>query len=195
MPEIYLPDKAAVLARVRSGRDHWDRDFRPTNLEPVGTDEESVWDYPRPPILVPAPAPITVRLGDIVIAHSKAALDMKETASPPAPYLPPQDVRTDWLQPTDQLSICEWKGVGVAHDLHLPDGRRIIGAAWTYPDPFNDLAEGYADIAGWFAFYPAKLECYVGDERVRPQPGGFYGGWMTDRIKGPVKGTSGTGHW
>lgn len=195
MSEISLPDKAALLARVKAGRGHWDRNFRPAGLEPVGDGEESVWDYPRPPILVPAPAPITVRLGDFVVAHSNAALDMKETASPPAPYLPPQDVRTEWLRPTDQLSVCEWKGVGVAYDLHLPDGQQIAGAAWSYPDPFDDLAKGYADIAGWFAFYPSKLECYVGEEHVRPQPGGFYGGWMTDRIKGPVKGSAGTGHW
>lgn len=195
MTEFALPDKSALLARVRSGRDHWDRAFRPAGLEPVGPDEESVWDYPRPPLLVPAAQPITVRLGDYIIAESKSALEMKETASAPSPYLPPSDVRMDWLRPTDQLSVCEWKGVGVAHDLHLPDGRHIKGAGWTYPDPFDDLPQGYSAIAGWFSFYPNKVECFVGEERVRPQPGGFYGGWVTDRIKGPIKGSPGTGHW
>lgn len=195
MTGIILPDKAALLARVKQGRAYWDRSFRPANIEPVADGEESVWDYPRPPILAAAPAPITVRLGDYIIAQSENALDLKETASGPAPYLPPDDVRCDWLRPNGQISVCEWKGAALAHDLHLPDGRCVEGAAWTYPDPFDDLPEGYRAIAGWFAFYPAKLECYVGAERAAPQSGGFYGGWMTQRIKGPVKGGAGTGHW
>jgi uncharacterized protein (DUF427 family) len=195
MNDIILPDKAALLAKVKAGRDHWDRDFRPAGVERVNTGEESVWDYPRPPILVPAPATIMVKCDGHIIAQSDAALDMKETAGAPCPYLPPKHVRTDWLSPNGDMSICEWKGVGVSHDLHLPNGRSIKGAAWTYPDPFDDLQEGYVEIAGWFSFYPNKVECFVSDERVRPQPGGFYGGWVTDRIKGPIKGLPGTGHW
>ena len=190
-----LSDKAALLARVRPGRAAWRRGVRPDRIEPVGPGEESVWDYPRPPIVVPAPAPIRVARGSAVIAESTRAVEVKETAGAPVPYLPPEDVRTRWLRPNGRVSVCEWKGAAVSWDLLLPSGERVADCAWSYPDPFDDLAEGYAAIAGWFAFYPARLDCRLGGERVRPQPGGFYGGWVTDRVKGPIKGAPGTEGW
>lgn len=199
-----LPDKAALLRRVKSGRDHWDRSFRPSNVEPVGAGEESVWDYPRPPCITQdiggMAANIRVMHGYRVIAETTRAQIVKETAGAPVPYIAPRDIHAKWLQTNDNLSVCEWKGVAVSHDLILDDGTRIAGAAWTYPDPFDDLPEGYAAIAGWFAFYPGKLACFIKHsagqwERVRPQPGGFYGGWVIDRIKGPIKGAPGSSHW
>jgi hypothetical protein len=33
--------------------------------------------------------------------------------------------------------------------------------------------------------------CTVAGEVVRPQPSGFYGGWITDRVVGPFKGPPG----
>lgn len=199
-----LPDKQAMLARVKSGRNNWDRDFRPAHLESAGAGEESVWDYPRPPIMTPdiggPPAAIRILHNGAVLAQTERALIVKETAGAPVPYIPPEDIRTHGLYPNDHLSICEWKGVAVSHDLLLENGKRIADAAWSYPDPFDDLAEGYGAIAGWFAFYPGKLECFIRNpagiwEKARPQPGGFYGGWVIDRIKGPIKGTPGTSHW
>lgn len=199
---MQLPDKRALLARVAPRRAAWNPDFRPTHVESVGAGEESVWDYPRPPVIVPACASIRVLCGEYVVAETDAALLIEETAGAPVPYLPPGDVRSEWLAPDGTVSVCEWKGAGVGHDLVLPSGRRIADAAWCYPDPFDDLGQGYAAIAGWFAFYPAKLACFVrrpgaGDhwERVRPQPGGYYGGWVTDRIRGPIKGARGTERW
>ncbi|GAA4043143.1 DUF427 domain-containing protein [Parerythrobacter jejuensis] len=190
-----LPDKRQLLEQVKPHRESWDAGFRPSDLEPVGQGEESVWDYPRPPILQLAPIELTVRFEETFIARSSRALELKETAGAPCPYFPPDDVQRDWLIPNGRLSVCEWKGVAVEFDLAVPDGPTLHGAAWMYPDPFDDLPEGYAEIAGWIAFYPAKVACFAGEERVRPQPGGLYGGWVTDRIKGPLKGSPGTGHW
>jgi len=190
-----LPDKRALWQQVQPSRDKWDPMFRPSAQEPVRAGEESVWDYPRPPIIEYTREEITVRCNGFMIAKSDIAAVVKETAGAPVPYLPLKCILTDCLSANDHLSVCEWKGVAVSHDVLLPDGQKIADAAWTYPDPFDDLPQGYAAIAGWFAFYPGKLECYVGQERVRPQPGGFYGGWVTDRVKGPIKGAPGTGHW
>ena len=104
------------------------------------------------------------------------------------------------LAETDAVSVCEWKGAAVYYDAVHRDSasgaRRAEQAAFSYPDPLDDLGRGYARIAGWFGFYPGRVEaCYVGEERVRPQPGGLYAGWVTKDIKGPVKGAPGTGHW
>jgi hypothetical protein len=67
-----------------------------------------------------------------------------------------------------------------------------IDAVWSYPLP----TPGYEPLTDAVAFYPARMdECLLDGERVRPQPGGFYGGWITDDVVGPVKGDPGTAGW
>ena len=163
---------------------------RPPFADEPEPGQESVWDYPRPPALVPDTRRVCVRSGSATIAESTRALRVLETASPPGFYIPPDDVRRDMLTPSAGTSFCEWKGAASYWSLvQAGDGAPAIG--WSYPEP----TAAFAGIAGWFAFYPGRIECYVDGERVRPQPGGFYGGWMTDDIVGPVKGAPGTGGW
>jgi hypothetical protein len=57
------------------------------------------------------------------------------------------------------------------------------------------VAKDFEKIRDYFSFYPAALACYVAGERVRPQHGQFYGGWITDEIVGPLKGETGTEAW
>ena len=82
----------------------------------------------------------------------------------------------------------------LAAQAHQHTPGMVHGAAAVEP-PREAGQAAFAAIAGWFSFYPAHLHCEVAGERVRPQPGGFYGGWMTDDIAGPVKGEPGTGSW
>jgi uncharacterized protein (DUF427 family) len=152
--------------------------------------QESVWDYPRPPRLQRDGRRVVVRAGDVVVAESTRALRVLETASPPTFYLPPEDVATARLRAARGSSRCEWKGAARYWDLVLPD-ERLEACAWSYADPFP----GFAPIRGWFSFYPARLECCVGDARVAPQPGGFYGGWITPELVGPFKGEPGSEGW
>jgi uncharacterized protein (DUF427 family) len=125
-----------------------------------------------------------------VIAETRNAVRILETASPPTFYLPPDDVRIDLLERARGASICEWKGS--ATYWSLVDDRGDLGnVAWSYETPFPD----FASIRSYLSFYPSKLECYVGDHRVKPQPGDFYGGWITPEVVGPFKGDPGTGGW
>ena len=156
---------------------------RPEFARSPGPGQESVWDYPRPPRIVPDPRHVEVRFEDRLIAETTNAVRVLETASPPTFYLAPADVHVEWLVESGARSMCEWKGGAV--DFDLIDGPRSV--AWCYPQVFPE----FESIAGWFAFYPARLECFVAGERVRPQPGGYYGGWITDEIVGPVKGEPG----
>jgi uncharacterized protein (DUF427 family) len=188
-----LPDRARLLAMVGPARAHWATASRPPR-EPVGPGEESVWDYPRPPLVRFGGEPLRVEHAGTVIAATTTPIWICETAGAPVPYFAPADVSATLIA-TDNISLCEWKGAAVGHDLLLPGGTRVRDAAWNYPDPLDDLGQNYAAIAGFFAFYPAKFACFVGAERARPQPGGYYGGWVTDRIKGPIKGNPGTGNW
>lgn len=163
---------------------------RPPFAREPGPGQESVWDYPRPPALDPDDRPVRVVAGDIVIAESRSAIRVLETASPPTFYLPPDDVNRDLLRRARGSSHCEWKGEATYWRL---DDRAAASQAigWSYERP----EPRFAAIAGFLSFYPGRVACFVDDERVRPQAGGFYGGWVTDEIVGPYKGEPGTGAW
>lgn len=160
----------------------------PFALEP-GPGQESVWDYPRPPAIVPDARPVEVWAGTTRIAASTRAVRVLETASAPTFYLPPADVDRAQLVPARGRSVCEWKGIASYWALATAPEEGAIG--WSYDDP----TPAFAAISGWLSFYPARVACIVGGERARPQPGGFYGGWVTGEIVGPFKGEPGTGHW
>jgi uncharacterized protein (DUF427 family) len=131
-----------------------------------------------------------VRLGDLVIAETERSRRVLETASPPTFYLPPDDVNMGLLQRAAGSSRCEWKGEARYWSLAGgASGRQPV--AWSYPQPLP----GFEDIRGFLSFYPGRVECYVDGERVRPQPGLFYGGWITPEIVGPFKGQPGTEGW
>ena len=148
---------------------------------------ENVWDYPRPPALVPCERRVRVLVGGELIADSRRALRVLETSHPPTIYVPPEDVRMELLTPAGGGSLCEWKGRARYHDVL--DRER---AAWSYPDP----VPRYAALKDHVAFYPGRMDaCHLGDEQVRAQPGDFYGGWLTSDIAGPVKGGPGTFGW
>ncbi len=157
--------------------------------EEPGPGQESVWDYPRPPALVTCDSLVEVKAADRVIASTRHALRLLETASPPAYYIPPEDVDFALLVQTADSSHCEWKGRATYWALAGQPGQPPVG--WSYDDP----VQRYSGLDRYLSFYPGRIECYVDGERVRPQPGAFYGGWVTDSIVGPIKGEPGTGHW
>ncbi len=150
-----------------------------------------MWDYPRPPAVEPVAQRVRVVLAGTTIADSTAALRVLETSHPPNYYLPPDDVDRDRLRASDRRSFCEFKGL--AHYWSPAAGDRIeVDAAWSYPRP----SPRYEALADHVAFYAARMdECWVGDELVTPQPGGFYGGWVTSWVAGPFKGVPGSMGW
>ena len=153
--------------------------------------QESVWDYPRPPLLEPTSKQIRVEFGGEVIASSNRAFRVLETSHPPVYYLPPADVRMDLLTRASGSSYCEWKGHAGYNDLTVGE-RTVRKAAWFYPRPSG----AFLPIAEYVAFYPSKMDaCYVDGELVQAQPGDFYGGWITSDIVGPFKGGHGTWGW
>lgn len=152
---------------------------------------EFVWDYPRPPRVEPVPDQIRIVVDGVTIADTARAVRVLETSHPPTYYVPPEDVRRDLLSPGAGRSTCEWKGAATYHSLTVGD-RRIEDVAWSYERP----RPGFEGLAGYLAFYPGRVdEAWVGDERARPQAGGFYGGWITSRVSGPFKGEPGTIGW
>lgn len=163
----------------------------PVAPEPPGPGQESVWDYPRPPAVVPTTEHVEVVLGGVVVAETRAALRVLETSHPPTYYLPVGAFVPGSLRPAAGSSYCEWKGT--ASYLDVVGGAKVAPrAAWFYPDP----TPPYAVLRGHVAVYPAAVDrCTVDGEVVTPQPGGFYGGWVTSRVAGPFKGGPGTQYW
>lgn len=161
---------------------------RPDFASQPGDGQESVWDYPRPPALVDYPQLIEVKTGGHLIARTTRSKRVLETASPPTIYIPPDDIQFERLVHVTGTSYCEWKGAAEYWGLVDAPGTAV---AWSYPNP----SPGFAAIRDWLCFYPGRVECYIDDERVLPQEGGFYGGWVTARIVGPWKGGPNTGHW
>ena len=150
---------------------------------------EQVGAYPRTPALVESSQLVRVEALGQLLAESRRSLRVLETFHPPTYYLPPEAVRQELLVPSSGASFCEWKGVARYFDVVLDGGgpaeRRLRRAVWTYPEPTS----AFAALAGWFAVYPALMDgCWLDGEPVRPQPGGFYGGWITSQVQGPFKG-------
>jgi uncharacterized protein (DUF427 family) len=159
-------------------------------IAPNGLPRESVWDYPRPPRLEAVNRRVRVYLGGEAIVDTDRGCRILETAGAPTIYVPPDTVAPGALEPTSGSSICEWKGLAGYFDV-VAGGERVERGAWAYADPVAP----YRAIAGWVSFYPALLECLLDEEVVEPQPGRFYGGWVTAEITGPIKGEPGSGGW
>ena len=149
-----------------------------------------MWDYPRPPSIVTDAREIVVQWDERTIASTRRSLRVLETASPPGFYLPFADVDHRYLEASAGRSACEWKGIACYWTLR--DGADALPAVgWSYPDPLP----GMEALADHIAFYPSTLVCFVDGVRVRPQPGRFYGGWITPELVGPFKGNPGSEGW
>jgi uncharacterized protein (DUF427 family) len=153
--------------------------------------QESVWDYPRPPRLEPCSKSIIVKFAGVELVRTTRSVRLLETSHPPTYYLPPDDIRWEFLAPGNHGSFCEFKGHAVY--WHVRVGTRTVdNVGWSYPNPSSD----YAALRDHIAFYAGLVdECIVDGNKVQPQPGGFYGGWITPEILGPFKGGPGTLGW
>lgn len=163
----------------------------PPERDPVGPGQESVWDFPRPPRVEPCHKRIEVDFAGLRVADTTRSLRVLETSLAPSYYVPADDVRTDLLRPAGYTTQCEWKGTASHYDVVL-EGRVAERAAWVYRDP----TPAYRALGDHYAFYPARVDaCRVDGVAARAQEGGFYGGWLTPEIVGPVKGGPGTEGW
>ena len=153
--------------------------------------KEIVAEYPRPPRLEPAHRRVRIVFAGQVIVDTDAAWRVLETFHPPSFYLPIAAFTPGALVPAGRSSSCEWKGSARYYSVHAA-GRVAPDAAWGYPDP----SPAFAAIRDHVAVYAGVMDaCFVDDERVVPQEGGFYGGWITSELVGPFKGGPGTLFW
>ncbi len=175
-----------------AARAHWSwrGQTRPPFAAVPGSGQVSVWDFPRPPRLVRDSREVVITWGDLQVARTTSAVLVLETSHPPSFYIPLVDIDQTLLQQGSGSSFCEWKGPAAYWSL-VSNTQVLPNVGWSYPKPMA----GAELIADCIAFYPTNLACTVGGEKVTPQPGGFYGGWVTPELVGPFKGDAGTQGW
>ncbi|WP_353228014.1 DUF427 domain-containing protein [Novosphingobium sp.] len=159
--------------------------------DPVGPGQESVWAYPRPATAEATDARVTIEHAGMIVASTTAAIRTLETSHPPSYYIPPADIAPGVLRRATGSSLCEWKGAAVYWDVVI-GGVVIPRVGWSYPNPTTP----FMVLRDHVAFYAAPFDrCSVNGETVIPQPGEFYGGWITANLAGPFKGVPGSRFW
>jgi uncharacterized protein (DUF427 family) len=153
--------------------------------------QESVWNFPRPAVAEKTLAHLKIIHCGLTIAETRRGVRTLETSHPPSYYFPREDVVMALLSQSANRSVCEWKGDAAYFDISVK-GEILRDIAWTYQQP----TEHFVILRDHIAFYAAPFDgCYVDGERVVPQPGGFYGGWVTSKFAGPFKGIPGSRFW
>ncbi|MEO6881535.1 MAG: DUF427 domain-containing protein [Mycobacteriaceae bacterium] len=153
---------------------------------------ESVWDYPRPPRLEVVERHVVVRHAGTTVVDTTDVVRVLETSHPPTYYLPRTAFADGVLHPVARRTMCEWKGTARYVDLYVPGAAPLAEIGWWYPKPDRR----YPQLTDRVALYAGPLdEVLLDGEQVTPQPGGFYGGWVTQELDGPFKGEPGTWGW
>lgn len=159
--------------------------------DPAGPGQESVWSYPRPAVAEPSGRHLKIVHRDVVLAETRHSIRTLETSHPPSYYFPPEAIAPFALRQSQRRSLCEWKGEAVYFDV-LVQGETLRDVAWSYPNP----TPPFASLRNHIAFYAWPFDgCFVDGARVTPQPGNFYGGWISADVTGPFKGPPGTMFW
>jgi len=157
-----------------------------------GPGQRSVWDFPRPPALEREGRELRVEFDGVVVARTAGAFKVLETSHPPVFFIPRDDFAAGVVVPSEKASTaCEWKGRATYHDI-VAGGRTARAAGFSYEHPVR----AFELVRGMLSIYAGAMDgCYVGDERVTPQPGDFYSGWITSDVVGPFKGIPGSWGW
>ncbi|TVY33725.1 hypothetical protein LOCC1_G007951 [Lachnellula occidentalis] len=150
----------------------------------------NVQSFPRPPLLERTPRHLQVKYNGQVMADTTEAYWVLETYHAPTYYLPRSSLSIP-LTKTRKSTYCEWKGWATYYSLSIPQSSETIeDRIWSYDSP----TKGYQAIKGYVSFYAGPWQCFVDGEEVQPQPGDFYGGWVTEELEGLIKGSKQTRH-
>lgn len=105
---------------------------------------------------------VVVRFGDEVLAESSRPMILSETGLPNRFYLPPEDVRTDRLDPSTTTTVCPYKGEASYWSLRVDNGT-IPDVAWALHNPLEDALR----VAGYPCFASTRdITVEVDGERV-----------------------------
>jgi uncharacterized protein (DUF427 family) len=87
------------------------------------------------------------------IGETTRALELAEAGYKPVAYIPREDVDMRFLDRTDRVTTCPYKGEANYYAIR-DDDARDDNAVWTYEHPKGSVGE----IAAHLAFYPNHVE-------------------------------------
>ncbi len=148
---------------------------------------ENVSNYPRPPALEKCKGNVEIFITSTTKVECNNYYRVLETFHAPTIYISKNYFANNIIDyKNTKSSYCEWKGIASYINLiNREENITIYNAGWYYKNP----KEAYQEIKGYISLYPEKVRsCSINGEFVKSQDGGYYGGWITSRVKGPFKG-------
>lgn len=100
---------------------------------------------------------VQVTAGGETVADSSRAVALFETGLPARYYLPPADVDSALLTPSQTTSVCPYKGVASYVSVRTPDGGTLADAGWVYQEPFGEALQ----VRGYLSFLGDGIEITV----------------------------------
>src|SRR5579884_3757153 len=127
---------------------------------PLGRDPAGTFNPERTLYLEPTPKRIRVVVGGEAIADSRRAMLLHEMGHQPVYYFPPEDVRSDVLEPSDRHTRCPRKGEAAYWSIRAGE-REVEAGAWYYPDPIPGAP---AALRGMIAFYWERMDGWLEED-------------------------------
>ena len=128
-----------------------DRDLKAVARNRPSTDHP-IWTEPYP-------RRVRAFLDGVAVVDSTHTLLLLEAGHLPVYYFPPEDVRSDLLEPTDTSTHCPYKGDASYWSIRVGD-RVARDAVWSYQDPLPERA----DIKGYLALYWNRLDAWFEED-------------------------------
>lgn len=132
-------------------------------------EDEEVFVHPRDPYhrvdVLDSSRHVRVSVHGEVVAESGRPKVLFETGLPPRYYIPPEDVRTDLLLPSDKRTRCPYKGVASYYSVEA-GGERVEDLVWYYPEPIPAAGK----VRDHLCFFNEKVDLVVdGEPQERPR--------------------------
>ena len=132
-------------------------------------EDEEVFVHARDPFVqidvLDSSRPVQVRLGGEIVAESHRPRFLFETGLPTRYYLPAEDVRQDFLTPSDTVSACPYKGEARYWAAHIGD-QVFEDIVWSYPDPLPEVG----GIKDRLCFFDERVDAVLLDGVEQPKP-------------------------
>ncbi|MDQ3912737.1 MAG: DUF427 domain-containing protein [Actinomycetota bacterium] len=132
-------------------------------------ESEQVFVHPRDPYhrvdVLDSDRHVTIKVNGELVAETDRPKLLFETGLPTRYYIPPEDVREEFLVSSDKNTQCPYKGVASYWSVEA-GGERVEDLVWSYRRPIPEAGK----IKSHLCFFNERVDLEVdGEEQPRPQ--------------------------